>query len=438
MKKIYLLAAFAGALLISTSCSNSKDTQTEETHTHAEGETHDHDHAHEHGHEEGDDHSHTHEAGEAHEHEHDHDHEHGEGEVHDHSHGEEAHDHNHEGHGDEITLAPAKAKAAGVQVEEMKPGTFQQVIRTSGEVLAAQGDEETVAATTSGIVSFPSTLVEGKAVARGANLAVISAKNLADGEPAEQARIAYEAAKNEYDRASKLTASGIVSQKEFDVIKQNYEKARLSYEALSGHATKNGQRVTASIGGYVKSCLVKAGDYVNVGQPLLTITQNRRLFLRAEVSERYYKYLRSITSANFVTSYDDRVYSLKELNGRILSYGKSTDKTAYCLPVTFEFDNKGDVVPGSFVEIYLLSGEMQNVLSVPKTALTEEQGLYFVYLQVAPDAYKKQEVKLGADNGKAVQILSGVKAGDHVVTEGAIHVKLASASGAIPAHTHEH
>ena len=54
------------------------------------------------------------------------------------------------------------------------------------------------------------------------------------------------------------------------------------------------------------------------------------------------------------------------------------------------------------------------------------------------EGYKKQEVTLGADNGKSVQILSGVKAGDRVVTQGAYQVKLASASNAIPAHSHEH
>ena len=42
------------------------------------------------------------------------------------------------------------------------------------------------------------------------------------------------------------------------------------------------------------------------------------------------------------------------------------------------------------------------------------------------------------DNGRDVQILSGVKPGVRVVVEGAYHVKLASASNAIPAHTHEH
>lgn len=412
MKKVYLSLAFAGALLISLSaCGSGASHDTHEhAHEHAESEVHAHEHENAHEHEAEDHELHAHD-------------EHAEGET---------------THGDEIILAPEKAKAAGVVVQEVHPGTFRQVIHTSGEVLAAQGDEATVVATTTGIVSFPTPIVEGKSVGKGSNLMVVSARNLAEGEPSERARIAYEAAKDEYDRAQKLVGSGIVSKKEFATIKETYESARLSYEALVSQAGKTGQRVTAPISGYVKTCLVKEGDYVTVGQPLMTLTQNRRLFLRAEVSERYYKYLSGVVSANFKTPYDDRVYALDELRGRVLSYGKSTDDTLYYLPITFEFDNRGDVVPGSYVEVYLLSGEMNDVISLPKTAVTEEQGVNFVYLQLDAEGYRKQEVKLGADNGKDVQILSGVHAGDKVVVEGAYHVKLASASNAIPAHTHEH
>lgn len=71
------------------------------------------------------------------------------------------------------------------------------------------------------------------------------------------------------------------------------------------------------IAGFVKNILVKEGDYVTIGQPLVSVTQNRRLFLRAEVSEKYYPSLRTIGSANFKTPYDDKVYELKGLNGRL-------------------------------------------------------------------------------------------------------------------------
>ena len=96
------------------------------------------------------------------------------------------------------------------------------------------------------------------------------------------------------------------------------------------------------------------------------------------------------------------------------------------------------MLAGSFVEVYLLSGERQGVISLPVSAITEEQGLNFVYLQVDAEGYKKQEVKLGMRDGTRVEILSGLKGGEKVVTAGAMHVKLAAASNAIPAHTHNH
>lgn len=382
-----------------------------------------------------------------------------------HNHGTEAHDHDHEGHdheneghsatkeceghnhgseasesehSDEIILPKAKAEAAGVKVSTIEPGTFEQVIKTSGQVLAAQGDESVAVATVAGVVSFHGKVTEGMSVGKGSTLLTISSSNIADGDPVQRARIAYEISKKEYERMKALVKNKIVSDKDFAQAEQNYENARISYEALAKGNTKGGQAISSPIGGYVKNILVKEGDYVTIGQPLVSVTQNRRLFLRAEVSEKYYPYLRTIGSANFKTPYDNKVYALKELNGRLLSFGKSAGDNSFYVPVTFEFDNKGDIIPGSFVEVYLLSTPMENVISLPRTALTEEQGLFFVYLQLDEEGYKKQEVTLGADNGQSVQILTGVKAGDPVVVNGAYQVKLASASNAIPAHSHEH
>lgn len=344
----------------------------------------------------------------------------------------------HGGHSDEIILTPEKAKAAGVMVETVTPGTFREVIPTSGQVLAAQGDENTLVAATAGVVSFSRTVTEGMSVGRDVELLSVSAENLQDGDPVKRARIAYERAKGEYERAEKLIGERIVSEKEFNVLKENYENACIAYEALSPSKAGKGVAVKSPMAGYVKACFVKEGDYVTVGQPLLSVTQTRRLMLRAEVSERYYSRLHNIASANFQTPYDDKVYSLTDLKGRLLSFGKSSDGTSYYVPVTFEFDNRGDVIPGSFVEVYLLASERQNVLSVPVSALTEEQGLYFIYCQIDEECYRKQEVTVGANDGKRVEILSGLKGGEKVVTQGAIHVKLASASTAIPGHTHNH
>lgn len=339
---------------------------------------------------------------------------------------------------DEIVFPASKAETAGVEVETVEPQSFRQVILASGQVLAAQGDETMIVANVAGVVSFQAPVTDGMAVRRGTPLMVLSSRNMADGDPVQRAKIAYETAKREYDRAKDLLESKIVSEKDFNSIREAYENARLGYEALARHQSDGGQVVASPMDGFIKSCLVNEGDYVQVGQPLASVTQNRKLFLRADVSERYYGYLPRIVSANFKTPYDDKVYALSELKGRVLSYGKAAANSSYYIPVTFEFDNRGEVIPGSFVEIYLLSSPMSGVLALPHTALTEEQGLYFIYIQLDKDGYRKQEVTLGADNGKEVQILTGLKAGEKVVTQGAYQIRLASATNAIPAHTHEH
>ena len=420
MKKIFFMGIMGMFLL--GSCNNHSG-HNHEGHDH-EGHHHETETAHHHDHE---GHNHAEEG---------HDHASEDHNIHNHNHAAEGHEHGN--NPDEIILAPEKAKAAGVVSEVIQPKPFRQVIKASGEVQAAQGNESVIVANVSGVVSFQRSVTEGMQVGKGATLMSISASQLQDGDPAERARIAYEVAKAEYDRASRLVESQIVSQKEFNSIREKYENARIAYEALVKNQTKSGVAVTAPIGGYIKNLLVKEGDYVAVGQPLATVTQNNRLFLRADVSERYYKYLNNITSANFKTPYDNHVYELDALNGRLLSYGKAAGSGSYYVPVTFSFDNKGDMIPGSFVEIYLLSKTMEDVIVLPEEALTEEQGLYFVYIQKCEESYKKQEVKLGASNGVEVQILEGLHAGDRVVVKGAYHVKLASASNALPAHSHEH
>ena len=368
MKKLIFVGILG--LFVLGSCNNSTVTHTHDEHDHA-AEGHNHE-------AEGPDHSHEGECSGEHNHE-----------------ATDGHNESAEAHSDEIILPKAKAEAAGVKVSVIEPAPFQQVIKTSGQVLAAQGDESVAVATVAGVVSFRGKVTEGMSVGSGTPLVTISSKNIADGDPVQRARIAYEVSKKEYERMKELVKNKIVSDKDFAQAEQSYENARLSYEALSKNHSAIGQSITAPIAGYVKSILVKEGDYVTIGQPLVSVTQNRRLFLRAEVSEKYYPYLRTISSANFQTPYNNQVYELKALNGKLLSFGKAAGDNSFYVPVTFEFDNKGEVIPGSFVEVFLLSSTMENVLSLPRTALTEEQGIFFIYLQLDEEGYKKQEVTIG-------------------------------------------
>ena len=166
MKRIVFIGAIG--LFLLGSCT-SKSGHNHDTHKHEHGETCNHNHdAHEgHNHEGHNHNEHKHEHGEACNHNHDahagHNHDAHAGHNHaGHSHDAHAgHGHGHGEHGtDEIILPVAKAKAAGVKVSTIQPGTFHQVIKTSGQVLAAQGNESMAVATVAGVVSFQGKVVE--------------------------------------------------------------------------------------------------------------------------------------------------------------------------------------------------------------------------------------------------------------------------------------
>ena len=298
------------------------------------------------------------------------------------------------------------------------------------------GDEAVVVATSAGVIYYAQpSLAEGQPMTGGKAFASISAKKLQDGDPLVKARLAYETAKAEYERAQRLVEDKIVSAKEFEQIRLRYETAKTTYEGQAEGMTERGASLSSPMSGYLKQLLVPNGGYVEVGQPVAVVTQTRRLQLVAEVGERDFAQLAKVSKAHFKPTYTDRLYKTDELNGRLVSYGRTA--TGAFIPVTFEMDNVGDLIAGSYAEVYLLTQPESGVVSLPVTALTEEQGLYYVYVQVCNEEFEKREVHPGRRGGERVEILHGIHYGERVVTRGATQVKLASMTTAIP-HGHSH
>lgn len=357
-----------------------------------------------------------------------------------HSHAEDGHaesaDHVHSA--DDIHLTAAQAKGFGVEAEEIRPGEFSDVLEVSGRILPAQGSEATVTATMSGIVrNTGANLTEGASIQAGQALFVIDASSVADGDPVSAAQAELEAAEKAFRRTESLAAEHIVSARELEDARQRYLTAKSTVKSLGAVARQRAE--SSPIGGYIKNVSVKPGDFVAVGQPLATVSQSRRLQLRAEVPLRHYAQLSRVVSANFhmASEEPENVHTLASLSGRLVSRGTAAGDGSNFVPVTFEFDNKGGIVPGSFAEVYLLGGRRAGVLSLPLSAVTEAQGLHFVYVQTAADTYRRREVTLGADDGQRVEITGGLKAGERVVTKGATIVRLAASSGAVPeGHSH--
>ena len=367
---------------------------------------------------------------------HSHNHDHGHGHEHEHEEAE-AHEASHH-HDGVIEINPDRQNTLGIVIDTVRSGAFSEIIRTSGQIVSATGDEMTVVAKSEGIVSL-GDLSEGSAVGKGSRIATISSKNLGTGDKLAKARISYETAKKEYERDLQLSKDNIVSESHLDRSKLEYEHAKAEYEALASNSNGSGVVVTSPLNGFIKSLSVRSGDYVETGTPIATVSQNRRLRLRADVSEKYYGKIAGIKDANFKTSYGDKVYNLKELGGRLVTYGKASDGDFY-IPVTFEFDNKGDLVPGSYVDVFLKASESGNGIFIPLSAVVEDQGVNYVFVRDDDDddAFIRREVKLGQSDGSNVLVKDGLEEGECIVVAGAVHVKLAGVTAVPAGHTHNH
>lgn len=338
---------------------------------------------------------------------------------------------------EEIVFTPAQALAVGLTTEKVVAAPFEAVIKCAGQIIGAQGDVATIVAPTNGVVSLAATtLAPGRAVKAGETLAYVSSAMISGGDQAGKLKASYTTALNEWQRATKLVADKIISQKEYEQITLQYKTAKIEYDALVGASSTRGINAQSPLSGYITELLVGNGQHVAAGDPIAVVAKNQTMELRADVPAKYIGQLAKIRSANFTTT-DEKTYSLKEMNGRMLSFARSTVSSSPYLPVTFSFDNRGNIAGGSFVEVFLLLNASEQTISVPVSAIVENQETFNVFIQLDQECYEKRIVQLGANNGERVEIKSGLKVGETVVTRGAYQVRMAASSGAIPdGHNH--
>ena len=326
---------------------------------------------------------------------------------------------------------------------EARREPFGQIIRTTAQIQPSQGDERVISAKAGGVVLFPDgNLVEGKAVSAGQTLFSIDGSGMADNNLSvryAEAESEYNRAKAEYERKTGLAKDNIVSQSDLLKVQTEFYKAEAIYNNLRKNFTAGKQSVSSPISGFVTSVLVRNGEFTEAGQAVLVVSKNRNLLIKAELQPRYYNILNNIVSANIRMLDNNRTCTLEELDGRVISYGKSTDVANPLIPVIFQVNNKAGMLSGSFVELYIKTQTNTQAITVPNESIIEEMGNYFVYVQLTPEFFEKRVIKKGITDGIRTEIVDGIVDGERVVSKGAMLVKLSQASGALDAHSgHAH
>lgn len=313
-------------------------------------------------------------------------------------------------------------------------------LSTMGELVPASNAEATVSAPLAGIISGSKPLpFVGRKVSKGEIVAYIEPPIRQEG-GIGQLTASYAEAKNrvtlaqkEFDRAKRLYDAKIAPQKRVEEAELSLASAIAALEPLGkalysvkGDAGNGRIAVRATVSGTVVEINSANGKGVEAGQPILRIINTGTLWLKANLPAADTGKAAQAAGATFtVTGLEGEFRP-----SRLVTVGDMLDPQTRTLPVIFEVPNAGSKLKvGMFANVFIRTGDAKNALAVPKEALVEDEGRWFLFVHTAGEAFERREVKLGAQDKGYAQVVEGLKPHERVVFKGAYYVKLAATTG---------
>lgn len=298
------------------------------------------------------------------------------------------------------------AAAVPVEAATVERRDISFFIESNG-TLEAENDVEIVSRTTGPVVEL--AVEEGDAVRRGDLLARIDEAELRA--QVEISRVALKEARQAYDRALKLQEDALISPEDFEAARTRFEtaKAQLDGSEIQLRYT----RVTAPFGGLVIERHVQFAQQVTPGSTMFRLSDFEPLLCPIQVPERELGRLR-VGQPGYLTveAWPDERFAAKVQRIRpVVEAATGTVK------VTLEVDAKDKLRPGMFARVFLQAETHENVLVIPKSALSLESIGDTVFV-VGDGRAERREVTLGFAEGDRVEVAAGLSDGERVVTIG--------------------
>ena len=229
-------------------------------------------------------------------------------------------------------------------------------------------------------------------------------------------------AKNSFARYERLREKNATSLEKYDEAKLNYEAAEASLkEAQAVKAqllVQNArQEVTAPIDGEVLIFYKQVGAYVTAGTPIALVGNFSKLNFSLPVDDVAAKSLSvgEVFQLNFKNSHSlkkqDQIFSVY-----VREIMPNLNEPAAIRKVVFEIDNSAGILEQqAYSGVELIRTIPHRALTIPIESLGDT-GKNFVFVVSPNNILEKREIKIGADDGKFVEILSGLREGEMVVT----------------------
>ena len=237
-----------------------------------------------------------------------------------------------------------------------------------------------------------------------------------------QAQKNFEIAQKDLKRFERLRESNSVSEKELEQMQLQFEAAQSGLESAKQqlnqvNAMMSYTQIRAPFSGVISNKMIQKGDMAMPGMPLLSISSAEKLEVKSNVSEA------QITQLSKDQSVKIQVLSLgKTFEGKISEISNSSLGNGSQYFVKTSFDEKpNNVLSGMYAQILVENTSSKNISSlqsllIPKSALVEKNGLQGVYMVGKSKTALLRWLKIGNTMGENIEVLSGLKAGDKIIT----------------------
>ena len=316
-------------------------------------------------------------------------------------------------------LASCSSSSSSKATEEQSADTVRLVEVAPAEMRALNLSEEFTAQLEAKVVNNITAQAGGRLkqllVKVGDRVGAGQAVARMEATQASQAQIQLADAKTNFARMDELYKVGGVSKAQWEQAKSAVDQAKLAY----GNAAEN-TVLRSPISGFVTAKNYDNGDMTSPQLPVVVIQQIAPVKAVIGVSEQYYSYLKKGAAATLsVNALGEETFS-----GIVTNIFPTLDPVTHTVSTEIEVANKDlKLRPGMYARVHLDFGTKE-ALTVPDKAIVRQagSGARYVYVFSGGKAVYRA-VELGQQQGDLYEVVSGLNAGDQVITSAPSNLK---------------
>lgn len=316
-------------------------------------------------------------------------------------------------------LASCSSSSSSKATEEQSADTVRLVEVAPAEMRALSLSEEFTAQLEAKVVNNITAQAGGRLkqllVKVGDRVGAGQAVARMEATQAAQAQIQLADAKTNFARMDELYKVGGVSKAQWEQAKSAVDQAKLAY----GNAAEN-TVLRSPISGFVTAKNYDNGDMTSPQLPVVVIQQIAPVKAVIGVSEQYYSYLKKGAAATLsVDALGEETFS-----GVVTNIFPTLDPVTHTVSTEIEVANKDlKLRPGMYARVHLDFGTKE-ALTVPDKAIVRQagSGARYVYVFSGGKAVYRA-VELGQQQGDLYEVVSGLNAGDQVITSAPSNLK---------------